>query len=464
MKRDILAKIKKDEILLLFRKLLKDFPEVYLVGGAIRDFGFGVEPKEYDFVVKDPRKLVSFLSEKLKINFFKLGRNLEYVYRIPLGEGGADFSPIKGRTISADLKKRDFTIDSIAVNLHTFEVYDPCQGLKDLQQKVLRMTSSNAFCDDALRILKGYRLCSFFPELIWEEKTLSVAAKDGEKLKKIAKERIQAELSKILVSKNCANTLKEMTKNNILFIFFPFLAELKGLKQPYPHKSDVLTHIFDMLKFLDENIYLSQILSIKSHSEREILKLRLAIIFHDIGKKDSFSEDKKGIHFYGHEKISSKIAKENLSRLKFPTKITNEVARLCELHLRPLLLFKDKKVSETAKRRLIRESGEDFPLLMLLSFIDFSSMERTQREIEEYYYYCENMFSLYQDIGREIIIPPKLIDGLEAMDILGLKAKGQKLGNALKSLRQEQIDGKIKNRKEAVLFLKNYRKKFLDKK
>jgi len=464
MKRNILEKIKKDEILLLFRKLLKDFPEVYLVGGAIRDFGFGVEPKEYDFAVKNTQRVVSFLSQKLKINYFKLGRNLDYVYRVPLGEGGADFSPLKGRTILADLKKRDFTIDSIAVNIHTFEVFDPFEGIKDIKNNVLRMTSNKAFEDDALRILKGYRLRSFFPELKWEEKTLLTARKDEDKLKTIAKERIQAELSRILTSKNCATIIEEMSKSSILFLFFPSLSELKGVKQPHPHKSDVLTHIFDMLKFLDENIYLSEILSIKSHSEREILKLRLAILFHDAGKKSAFSEDNKGIHFYGHEKISSKIAKENLSKLKFPSKITKEVCRLCELHLRPLLLFADKKSSKTAKRRLIREAGEDFPLLMLLSFIDFSSMKRTQKEIEEYYFYCENMFSLYEEIGRDIIIPPKLIDGLEAMEILGLKSKGEKLGYALKSLRQEQIDGKIKSRKEAVSFLKNYKKRFLNKK
>lgn len=458
MKIDILRKVKKNEIILLFRRLLKDFPEVYLVGGAIRDFGFGIEPKEYDFAVKNPQNVVSCLSKKLRINFFRLGKGLDYVYRIPLGYGGVDFSPIKGRTISADLKKRDFTIDSIAVNIHTYEVFDPFGGLEDIDKKVLRIKNCTAFEDDALRILKGYRLRSIFPELKWEEKTLLRARKNEDKLKTVAKERVQSELSRILTSGNSARTIEEMSESGILFILFPSLSELRGLKQPYPHKSGVLNHIFDMLRFLDENIYLLQILNNFSHFEREILKLRLAILFHDAGKKQAFSEDQKGIHFYGHEKISSKIAKEDLLRLKFPAKITKEVSRLCELHLRPLLLFKEKKVSETAKRRLIRKAGEDFPLLMLLSFIDFSSMERTQKEIEEYYFYCEHMFALYEEIGREVLIPPKLVDGIEAMELLGLNRKDERLGNALKSLRQEQIDGKIKSRKEAVTFLKNYKK------
>ncbi len=132
--------------------------------------------------------------------------------------------------------------------------------------------------------------------------------------------------------------------------------------------------------------------------------------------------------------------------------------------MRPLLLFKDKNCSVAAKRRLIKDAGEDFPLLMLLSFIDFSSMERSQKEIEDYFLYCEEMFSLYQKIGREILIPPKLVDGDEAMKILALKKKDEKLGNALKCLRQEQIDGNIESKKEAVAFLKKYKKNILDKK
>lgn len=464
MRRAILRKIKNDNILLLIRKILKKFKDIYLVGGAIRDYGLGIEPKEYDFVVKEPENMAEYLSKKLKMNCFKLGNSTDYVFRISIGEGGVDFSPIKSESIEDNLKKRDFTIDSIGIDLVSFEVSDPLGGLKDIKNKKIRMTSKKTFEDDPLRILKGYRLKCIFPELEFDKFTKKEIDKSGDLLKKIAPERIQIEISKILSSQKCAGAIEDMFKNGIFIVVFPLLSKLKGVPQSFPHKTDVLNHTLDMLRFLDENIYLSHLLSLRSNFSENIMKLRFAIIFHDAGKKDTFLEDKRGIHFYGHEKKSAKIVQRSLSKLKYSKKMVKEISSICELHMRPLLLFKEKNCSIRAKRRLIKDSGEDFPLLMVLSFIDFSTMMRSQKEIEEYYSFCEEMFSLYQKSAKEILFPPKLINGLEAMKILGLREKGPDLGSALKCLRQEQIDGNIKNREEAVAFLEKYRRNIFNSK
>ncbi len=464
MKRTILSKIRQDKILILLRKLLKDFEDVYLVGGAIRDYGLGFEPKEYDFAVKEPRKIAAFVSQKFEMNYFKLGKNLDNVYRIPIGEGGIDFGALGNQTIEENLGKRDFTIDSIAIDLASHKVYDPFGGFKDIKGRIIRITGEEAFKNDPLRILKGYRLKCAFSELYFDRLTEKKIRENAHLLENVAPERIKMEISKILSSKKCLDVIAEMSSNDVLFTVFPLLIKLKDVPQSFPHKSDVLSHTFDMLKFLDENIDLTHILSLWSNSSENIMKMRFAIVFHDAGKKDTFSEDRSGIHFHKHEKISARIAQKSLSKLRYSNKIIKDVVSLCELHMRPLLLFKEKKCSITAKRRLIKESGDNFPLLILLSFIDFSTMKRDEKEIVEYHSFCEEMFSLYQEVAKEIKAPPKLVDGLEAMEILQLKEKGPELGNALKLLREQQIDGNIKNKEEAVAFLKKYRKNILDKK
>lgn len=461
MKEKILQKIKDDEIIFILRKILKDCKNVYLVGGAIRDYALGSVPKEYDFVTEKAQEVALYVAKKLKVKSFGLGKNSEQIHRISLGEGGLDFSSIKNETIETNLKKRDFTVDSIGVVLHTFEICDPSQGIKDIEKRILKMTYKDSFSDDPLRILKGFRLISYYPQLKWEIKTKEKVKELAPLIEKIPKERIKTELSKILLSKNCTNTLKSMFKENVLELIFPFVKGLNNVIQTFPHKSDVLSHTFEILELLDENISFSQNLIFVNFSQKDLIKLRLAILFHDSGKKECVLEEQNRIHFYGHEKISAKIAKENLLKLRYSKEMAYAVSHLCQLHLRPLFLFNDKNASTYSKRRLIRKAGDDFPLLVMLSFLDFSSKHKTDKEIADYYLFCEQLYSLYEKERDTILSPPKLIDGISAMKIVGLEKAGPELGKIMKSLRQEQVDGKIKTKEEAIKFLKKYKNKIV---
>lgn len=459
MKEKILKKLKKDKMILILRKILKDYKNIYLVGGAIRDYALNSVPKEYDFVAEKAQEVAFYVAKKLKVRSFSLGKNSEQIHRISLGEGGLDFSSIKNETIETNLKKRDFSIDSIGVDLHTFEIYDPSQGIEDIEKRILKITYKDSFSDDPLRILKGFRLVSLYPEMKWDRRTKEQANKFANLIEKVPNERVESELSKILSSKSCAKTLKSMFKENILELLFPFIQGLNNVKQTFPHKSDVLSHTFEMLELLDENISFPQGLGLIRFSQKELIKLRLAILFHDSGKKECFSEKQNRVHFYGHEKISSKIAKQNLLKLRFSEKIAADVSKLCQLHLRPLLLFNDKNASNSSKRRLIRKAGENFPLLVILSFLDFSSKQKKEEEIKDYYLFCEQLYSLYEKEKEGILSPPNFIDGISVMKIVGLKKAGPELGKIMKFLRQEQIDGKIKTKEEAIKFLKKYKNK-----
>jgi poly(A) polymerase len=457
IEKKLIEKIKNDETLKALRKIIGKSDEIYLVGGAIRDYLFNQIPKEYDFISKTPFKTSKIIAEKLGIKSFKTGKDLSVVYRIFFDEGGIDFSPIGDKKLETNLKKRDFTIDSIAVNINDFTIYDPICGIKDAERKVLKIGYKNAFIDDPLRILKGYRLKSSYPELKWDKETKSKAIKLSNKIQSVPNERIKEELKKILTQKRCANVLKEMAKDGILFEIFPCLKELKGLRQSKPHKSDVLGHTFDILKILEENFEFFENTSFFRHNLDDILRLRLAILFHDSGKGKCYFKDSKGIHFYGHSKKSAKIAEEALSSLTFSKSLVKEVSNLCELHLRPMLLFREKHHSISAIRKLIKDSSDNFPFLILLSYLDFISMNRSEEEIIEFNFFCGELFELFKKEGEKIIKPQKLIDGFEAMEILGVN-KGKELGEALDSLKNAQIKGSVKTRKDAVNFLIKYRK------
>jgi poly(A) polymerase len=459
----LIEKIKCDETLKTLKKIISECDEIYLVGGAIRDYLFDQIPKEYDFISKTPFKTSKIIAEKLGLKSFKTGKDLDVVYRIFFNEGGIDFSPIGYKKLEQNLRKRDFTIDSIAINIDDFSLYDPLCGIKDAQKKVLKMGYNNSFKDDPLRILKGYRLECSYPELKWDKETRNEAIRLCNTIKSVPKERIKEELKKILTQKSCVNILKEMAKDGILFEIFPCLKELKGLRQPKPHKRDVLGHTFDILQILEENFEFFENTSFFRHNLDDILKLRLAILFHDSGKGKCFFKDSKGIHFYGHSKESAKLAEEVLSSLTFSRSFVKEVSNLCDLHLRPILLFKEKQPSISSKRRLVKDAGDNFPMLVLMSYLDFISMKRCEEEIIEFNSFCNELFELFKNDGEEIIKPEKIVDGFEAMEILGIE-KGKELGKALSSLKKAQIDGSVKTKKDVVKFLIKYRKLNLENK
>lgn len=449
-------KIKSDLIIKTLKRLFKGRNDIYLVGGAVRDYLLERKPKEYDFVSKKPYETSKFVAKALNLKFFPLGKGKFRVYRIPLSDGGLDFTSIRTRNIINNLKKRDFTIDAIAVRINDFKLVDPNSGIEDLKKGILRKGYNKSFEDDPLRVVKGYRLKTTFPQIEWDKTTKDDAIKFSKKIVEAKKERIKEELIKLFSERQSSIALKEMWADGILFQVFPTLREIEGLPQSKPHKNDVLNHTLDMLFILDENLPFFDNFTIFFQNKKDIIKLKLSILFHDSGKGRCFFKDKNGIHFYNHQKESASIAQKTLSSLAFPNAICKSVANLCYLHIVPLQLFKEENRSLKARRRLIHKAKDDFPLLVFLSYIDFTSMDRSDEEIEKYKLFCQELLSFYKEKGNKIVQRKKLIDGNEAKEILGI-GDGPLLGKALNKVLTAQIEGKIKNKKEAVNFLKKLR-------
>ncbi|HNQ77602.1 MAG TPA: HD domain-containing protein [Acidobacteriota bacterium] len=453
----IIHGVKGISVVRLLRENMTEFEDLHLVGGAIRDLALGRVPAEFDFVAGRPAEAAGKAAGLTGSRAIKLGKGNAVIYRVPVPGGGLDFSELAEASIDRDLRRRDFTVNSLAVSLRGMTLADPLGGLPDLQTMVLRESSPRSMEDDPLRIVKAYRMRAVFPGLAWDPATRDSCRKNARMLGDVAAERIQAELAKAAAGITASQAFREMAEDRVLFELFPDLENIAGLGQSAPHRTDVLSHTLDMLRLLDEELSSPDDPLFSGLGGEDLVKLRLAILFHDAGKAACMSRDGGRIRFLGHERSSAEIASRSMSRLRFSNAVTNDVASLCILHMRPLHLHGEGSPSVPARRRLIRDAAENSKLLLLLSLLDFSSMERAAPEKISIRSFCIGMLEMIDKEGERIMSPPKLLDGLRAMSILGLEKPGPELGRALLALSDAQTDGYVGTADDAAGFLEEYR-------
>lgn len=299
------------EVNTIITKLNEHSFEAYVVGGALRDLILNKSPNDYDIATSATYEQIKEVFKKHKIIPYGL-KHGTIILRI--NKKNFEITTFRGKSLKEDLSLRDFTINSLS--------YSPNEGLidyvgacKDIQNKTIRIngTDDEIFKKDPLRILRAIRFASTLSFKI-EETTKKYILKNYTLLDNVSKERIRDELIKILCSKESTKYLDEY------FDVFSYLIEelkpLKGFKQNNPyHYLDVWKHTLSVIEHVD--------------NDRE---LKLAALFHDIGKPCAYSE-KDGIgHFYKHPIFSKQIAKENLSKLNLDNKTMHNVLTLIEYH------------------------------------------------------------------------------------------------------------------------------------
>lgn len=223
----------------IIRKVIEYDPDVFLVGGFIRDILRGVELnkiKDIDFACKDPQKVSDYISKETSGSVVRLKKNN---IRVALKEGTTiDLSPIE-KDIISDLRRRDFTINSIAWSVNT-GMLDPHHGIDDINKGVIRHILKKNFIDDPLRILRIYRFSS---ELCFDidRDTRLIARALSNRLRSSACERITSEFLK-LVSGECAiKSLKEAVEDRVLDRIIPL--DFKGLSRNIKRFSSVLSNL-----------------------------------------------------------------------------------------------------------------------------------------------------------------------------------------------------------------------------
>lgn len=419
--------------------------EAYVVGGCTRDMIMGRECDDTDITTSAlPEEIKEAFSDFRTVDTgIKHGTVTVLIDGIPLeittyrtekgySDGRHPDEVIFTRSLEEDLRRRDFTVNSIAYCPEKGFI-DPYGGREDIERKIIRCVGKpkERFAEDSLRILRGLRFASVLSFEI-EKNTAEAMRECKELLTIVSKERIFSELSKLLCGRNVKYIL--VNYSDILEVILP---EIKGMKNFNQHN---FHHIYDILEHT----------AVVTENIPPVPHLRFAALFHDCGKTDCFSLDENGTgHFYSHPSISARKAEQALLRLKSDTKTREKVIKLVKVHDTPI------EESERIIKKRLRSMGHEL-------FFDLVKLQRADTKgLAPEFHGREEHFDILEKMAKQIVESEDCFSlkdlKINGNDLIKEGFKGKEIGTALSTALEAVIDGKVKNEKEMLLafFLQN---------
>ena len=428
---------------------------VYIVGGYVRDLLMKRKAStDIDFVTEQSgielaQNVGKEIDPKMKVSVFKTygtamikykDFELEFVGARKESYSENSRKPeVEGGTIEDDQKRRDFTVNAMAISLNKDnfgELIDPFNGVDDLQKGILRtpLEPAQTYSDDPLRMMRAIRFASTLKFQI-EENSLEAIKQEAERIKIVSMERIMVEFNKIMLSEKPSVGLKLMEETLLLEKILPELTALKGIDEidGQFHK-DNFYHTLEVVDNISENT--------------DKLWLRWSALLHDIGKAPTkkFVEG-TGWTFHGHEFLGSKMIKNIFKRLKLP--LGNEmklVEKLVKMHARPIAVISDE-VSDSALRRLVFDAGDDLEDLITLCKSDITTKNGSKKERFQKNY--DKVLKKIEEVESKDKIrnfqPP--ISGEEIMTMFNLQP-GREIGILKEKVKEAILEGEIENDSE----------------
>lgn len=447
---------------------------VWLVGGVLRDAyltGEDVRFKEkrektldFDFCVeKNVKPLIKEFSKQISSKFIILDEK-QQSYRTILKKGGKfytyDFTLMRGKDLRSDLLLRDFSINTLALNLNKKEktIIDLFDARKDFKKKIIRILKEQVLSDDPLRILRGFTFSLRYGFNI-ESKTQKAMAKFKRFLKDASGERLSEELFKVFLSDFSYKAIKQMDKLKILDEAIPYITECRGVFQGAYHHLGVWQHSLETLREF-ESLYKNKLMKNKDilaylndeigqgRSRAQLLKL--ACLLHDIGKPLAKKKIDKKTIFHTHEKIGRDMVEKVSLRLRLSFREKEILKKLVYWHLRPGYLADQIKPSKRAIYRFFHDTGNDGVAVIILSLSDWratrgpltNAKKRRKHEI-----IMLNLIDNYFESKKQKPLP-KIVNGYDIMRKLSL-SPSPCIGKILKKVKEEQALGKISTKKDA---------------
>lgn len=350
-----------------------------------------------------------------------------------------------GDSLEADLSRRDFTINAMALdvvalinetpNVQTF--FDYFHGFRDLHERVLRtpIDPATLFRDDPLRMLRAARFAARF-ELTIDPALEAAATSMAEQLEKVSPERVRSEMDLLMLTSRPSIGLDFIVRTGLADVFFPELPKLQLEQDPIHQHKDVLKHTWAVVDKTSPS-----------------LVLRLAALFHDVGKPATRAFSDEGVTFRFHEVVGAKLTRKRMKALKYSQEMIDDVSSLVELHLR----FHTYKMgwSDKAVRRYVRDAGPLLQELNELTRCDCTTRNKRKaailaRRMDELEIRIEEVRK-NEDLSR---LRPAL-DGVAVMEILGLRP-GRDVGRALDFLMEIRLDEGEISREEATYRLREW--------
>ena len=434
---------------------LKEGVKVYIVGGVVRDLILGRDIHDLDLMVEGDgiffaRKLAKDIGVKKVVPFEKFGTALipNKLFQIEIASSRSETydsesrnpSKVKFTSLQEDLKRRDFTINAMAMDTHPEnfgKIYDPFGGQNHLNDELLKtpLESGKTFSDDPLRMMRAAYFASKLNFKLDSECRAAIA-NQSDRISIVSWERIREELIKTLSTAKPSIGLVIMQKTGLLKTVFPEIDIMYDMNQsPEWHHKDIFAHT---LQVVDNAAKLT-----------DKMEIRFAALVHDIAKPVTRRIDPdKGYTFHGHDAIGEKMLNKVSQRLRLSNKLSSYIKKLTLLHLRPIALVKSE-VTDSAVRRLMVSAGDEIQDLMILCRADITTKnpKMVKKYLKNFDIVEDKMKTVLNKDSAKIFQSP--VRGKEIMEIFKIK-EGKQVGIFKKEVEEAILEGEIENTYDAA--------------
>jgi poly(A) polymerase len=370
--------------------------QLFLVGGAVRDQLLDKPVNEWDCATDAlPSKTEHLLRKAGVKGINKIGERFGTIVGNYHGEvveittfRSEEYSEYSrnpevkfGTDIESDLARRDFTINAIAYDLQNSKILDPHNGVADINNRRIHAVGRavDRFREDPLRMLRAIRLAAVLGFTIGHE-TLSAITTERERFSLLSIERVNQEVSKMLLAKSPSAGIKLLVETGLITYILPELLPSIDLEFDAKEHKDIYAHILQVLDNTPPK-----------------LELRWCALLHDIAKPLTRKKIGGEYHFLGHEVVGARMAKQILRRLKYSNEFVEYVSKLTYLHQR--IPNDDGSWTDGAVRRFVRDAGELLEDLFI--FAEADSTGKNERKLQEYRKKRENLKKRITQLEQE---------------------------------------------------------------
>lgn len=465
--------------------------EIYLVGGAVRDLFLSRLSPDFDFALPTGGiALARKIANTLKADFVALDDERD-TGRVIVHENKSriflDFATYRGKNLEEDLRARDFTINAIAYNLQNDTLIDPTDGAKDIHAKIIRACSVNSFVEDPVRILRAVRQAATFDFTI-DKQTREWMNQAAGQIRNVSVERVRDEIFKILNGKRVSESIKALDMLGVLSEIMPELLKMKNVEQSLPHVFEVWIHTLSVLEYLEKilfNLYeespkneFAEALQNQLGKFREPITkhfseslnidrphrsiLFFSALYHDVSKPDTKTVEENGrIRFFNHDVQGADVAAERARSFNLSNDEVERIHVIIKNHMRihsftSKLENQNEYPTRRAIYRFFHDAGKAGIDLILLALADMRGTRHKELTLKSWNIYLEIsriLLESYFEKPTEIVSPPRLIDGNELMKELDLQPS-RLIGDLLEAIRENQAEGNIQTREQALEFAK----------
>lgn len=450
---------------------------IYLVGGSVRDLLIGKQDiKDIDLLMSSGSEAVArAFADKINGSFFFLDQERKITRVVKHADGEPlqfDFTNFEGPDLNADLARRDFTVNAMALDLREFikihlleKIIDLFHGKDDVRNKLIRVVKPEVLDEDPLRLLRAVRFAATLGFSI-DNATAEYIRHRSKRITEPSPERQRDELFLILSERNAKKHLQLMDSLGLLSPLLPELEPLRGFAPGRYHVHDVLTHSIKTAGYIDSvlddlpKISPDHAARLLGHLEESIERLvprkaalRFACLLHDMAKPETFTTADGHVRFHGHDNLGAEKAALVCRRFRLSRDTEKAVTTVIKQHMRLFNLSTPGGPSKNAMYRYCRDLGDALPESLILAQADaratyeimpkekFTDTEKPLAAVLDYYYE-----KFLKTEAKPLVTGQDLIE-------LGFKP-GPRFRDILEEIKERQAEGTLKDRQEALAYLK----------